>query len=52
MAVATPAAVRKQIQSGQADAIYLLQGEDEVADRYSAPPAAFSREKVLGDWNP
>ena len=30
MAVATPAAVRKQIQSGNADPIYLLQGEDEV----------------------
>ena len=30
MAVATPASVRKQIQSGSADAIYLLQGEDEV----------------------
>lgn len=30
MPVATPAAVRKQIQSGHADAIYLLQGEDEV----------------------
>ena len=30
MAIATPAAVRKQIQSGNADPIYLLQGEDEV----------------------
>ncbi len=30
MAVATAAAVRKQIQSGSADAVYLLQGEDEV----------------------
>ncbi len=30
MPVATPAAVRKQIQSGNADAVYLLQGEDEV----------------------
>ncbi len=30
MAVVTPAAVRKQIQSGNVDPIYLLQGEDEV----------------------
>lgn len=30
MATATAAAVRKQIQSGTADAVYLLQGEDEV----------------------
>lgn len=30
MPVATAAAVRQQIQSGSADAIYLLQGEDEV----------------------
>jgi len=30
MPVATAAAVRKQIQSGKADPIYLLQGEDEV----------------------
>ncbi|MEQ1729715.1 MAG: DNA polymerase III subunit delta [Vicinamibacterales bacterium] len=30
MPLATPATVRKQIQSGGADAIYLLQGEDEV----------------------
>jgi len=28
--VATPAAVRAQIRSGAADAVYLLQGEDEV----------------------
>ena len=30
MPVATPAAVRKQIRSGNADPIYLLQGEDEI----------------------
>jgi DNA polymerase-3 subunit delta len=30
MPVATAAAVRKQIQAGKADPIYLLQGEDEV----------------------
>ena len=30
MPVATVAAVRKQIQSGAADAVYLIQGEDEV----------------------
>ena len=30
MPVATVAAVRKQIQSGSADAVYLIQGEDEV----------------------
>lgn len=30
MATATASAVRKQIQSGTADAVYLLQGEDEV----------------------
>lgn len=30
MPVATAAAVRKQIRSGDADAVYLLQGEDEV----------------------
>jgi len=30
VATATAAAVRKQIQSGTADAVYLLQGEDEV----------------------
>src|SRR5258708_17784552 len=30
MAPAPPAAVRKQIQSGTPDAIYLIQGEDEV----------------------
>jgi hypothetical protein len=30
MPVATAAAVRKQIQAGSADSIYLLQGEDEV----------------------
>jgi DNA polymerase III subunit delta len=30
MASATPAAVRKQIHSGQADPVYLLQGEDEI----------------------
>ena len=30
MPVATAAAVRTQIQSGSADAVYLLQGEDEV----------------------
>jgi len=30
MAVATPTAVRKQIQAGQADPVYLLQGEDEI----------------------
>jgi len=30
MPVATAAAVRKQIQAGTADSIYLLQGEDEV----------------------
>ena len=30
MPVATPAAVRKQIASGTPDAIYLLQGEDDV----------------------
>ena len=30
MPVATAAAVRKQIQAGSADAVYLLQGEDEV----------------------
>jgi DNA polymerase-3 subunit delta len=30
MPVATPTAVRKQIQGGQADPVYLLQGEDEI----------------------
>lgn len=30
MAIATPAAVRAQIQAGTTDPIYLLQGEDEV----------------------
>ena len=30
MPVATPAAVRKQIESGRPDPVYLLQGEDEV----------------------
>jgi DNA polymerase III delta subunit len=30
MASATPAVVRKQIQAGQADPVYLLQGEDEI----------------------
>ena len=30
MPVATPAAVRKQIESGSADPVYLLQGEDDV----------------------
>jgi DNA polymerase-3 subunit delta len=30
MPVATPAAVRKQIKSGTADPIYLIQGEDDV----------------------
>ncbi len=30
MPVATPAAVRKQIAAGRPDALYLLQGEDEV----------------------
>lgn len=30
MSVLTPSAVRKQIKSGATDAIYLLQGEDEV----------------------
>jgi len=30
MPLATPAAVRKQIQSGSVDSIYFLQGEDEV----------------------
>jgi len=30
MALLTPSAVRKQIKSGATDAIYLLQGEDEV----------------------
>src|SRR2546427_439759 len=30
MPLATPAAVRKQIESGRVDPIYLLQGEDDV----------------------
>jgi DNA polymerase-3 subunit delta len=30
MAVSTPAAVRKQITSGEVDPVYLLQGDDEV----------------------
>jgi DNA polymerase-3 subunit delta len=30
MSSATPAAVRRQIQSGETDPVYLLQGEDEV----------------------
>ena len=30
MALLTPPAVRKQIESGAADPVYLLQGEDEV----------------------
>ncbi len=30
MPIATPAAVRKQIHAGTTDAVYLLQGEDEV----------------------
>src|SRR3954470_18238410 len=30
MPIASPAAVRKQIQSGNADPLYLLQGEDDV----------------------
>ena len=40
MPVATVAAVRKQIQSGSADAVYLIQGEDEVEKAGLARPVA------------
>ena len=60
MATVTPAAVRTQIQSGTTDAIYLLQGEDDVgksalaaefAELVEEGLRAFNVERVhAGDW--
>ena len=60
MPTATPAAVRKQIQSGTPDAIYLLQGDDEVeksalaaefAELVDEGLRAFNVESLhAGDW--
>src|SRR5947209_7683890 len=60
MATATPAAVRNQIQSGSPDAIYLLQGEDDVersalaaefAELVDEGLRAFNVERLhAGDW--
>jgi DNA polymerase III subunit delta len=56
----TPAAVRKQIQSGETDPIYLLQGEDEIEKSALASDfgelveeglRAFNVERIhAGDW--
>src|SRR5690349_784254 len=57
MPTLTPAAVRKQIQSGKADPIYLLLGEDEVeksalaaefADLVDEGLRAFNVERLQG----
>ena len=60
MPVATPAAVRKGIASGSADAVYLLQGEDEVeksalaaefGDLVDEGLRPFNVERIpAGDW--
>src|SRR2546429_9767506 len=60
MAIATPAAVRRQIASGTPDPIYLLQGEDDVersalaaefAELVDEGLRAFNVERVhAGDW--
>jgi DNA polymerase III delta subunit len=60
MAVATPAAVRKQIASGETDRIYLLVGEDDVeksalaaefAELVDEGLRAFNVERIhAGDW--
>ncbi len=60
MGTATPSAVRKQIQSGTPDAIYLLQGDDEVeksalaaefAELVDEGLRAFNVESFhAGDW--
>src|SRR5436853_1463401 len=60
MAIATPAAVRRQIASGTPDPIYLLQGEDEVeksalaaefAELVDEGLRAFNVERIhAGDW--
>jgi DNA polymerase III delta subunit len=51
MPVATPAAVRKQIQSGSAESIYLLQGEDEVEKAALAAEFAELVEEGLRAFN-
>jgi DNA polymerase-3 subunit delta len=58
--VATPSAVRKQIAAGQPEAVYLLQGEDEIeksalaadfGDLVDEGLRAFNVERVhAGDW--
>jgi DNA polymerase III subunit delta len=51
MPVATPAAVRKQIASGATDALYLLQGEDEVEKSALAADFAELVEEGLRPFN-
>ena len=60
MPVMTPAVVRRQIASGSADAVYLLQGEDEIeksalaaefGDLVDEGLRAFNVERIhAGDW--
>jgi DNA polymerase III delta subunit len=51
MPVATPAAVRKQIASGAADPLYLLQGEDDVEKAALAAEFAELVEEGLRAFN-
>jgi DNA polymerase-3 subunit delta len=51
MAVASPAAIRKQIASGRPDLIYLLQGEDEVEKSALAAEFADLVEEELRAFN-
>ena len=51
MAVASPAAIRKQIASGRPDPIYLLQGEDEVEKSALAAEFADLVEEGLRAFN-
>src|SRR5580700_6287375 len=60
MPVVTPAVVRRQIASGSADAVYLLQGEDEIeksalafefGELVEEGLRAFNVERIhAGDW--
>jgi len=51
MPVATPAAVRKQIESGKTDPIYLLLGEDDVEKSALAAEFAEIVEEGLRAFN-